>query len=788
MSRYHVLPWLIPDGVCYEIQTVMNARIHYFKDETAWSNVLTMLKRPWYERLFFQPWLSWELVADGAAIKYRVWAPNNEIGSLFMSKYYSEHPEVEIRKIQSEPLDFTRPHAGTKLYLDRHYVIPLKSYHNDVVDSQAELISLLERLTGKEEIIVQFTVKPIYRTEGVFKKAFRELHSEENTDESAKTENEMYKTAIQGKKARMLARVSVRIIAFAEDYKQAKNLIEACSSSFGQFSSGELNELKARRWWQIIRPLFRFEFQKRIHSLNLPHKKVVFSSEELAMMLRLPSGKIGSNKLARMKMRRTPLPLELMYNSANGNSLVYLGENEYHGVQQPVHLDLRGLNRHMAIWGGTMMGKSTFIYSLLEDLANLRTEENKFGFTVIDPHGSLALDVASRIPKDKQHLVRYIRFKDGKFPFNVYDVDFASTPDKIAQNVADVCKRVFRDFWGPNIDDNFMNGGIALQLVGEANIDNLRKVLEDDEYRAEILERLSEDPLERQLKLFLSKYDELDDRTKEPKINSTLNKLRKLTLSGSIGGILRANTNGVKWREGMDQGYFNIFDLSGLTIDERKFIGSVCLTFSQLAMLSREDAYAEGKPMPLHPIFVDEAPTFLDQSADAVQSFADEARKYNVPLILGMQGLEDQVPDQVASAIFRNFGTLIAYRVGNLVDATKIYEGMKIDSLSAEDFQRVEPNYAYMRTAIGRETTLPFLVKMKPPSEAKYREDVPKMIISSLKSAMDRESIQADMKIKQQEERERIAREEIIQFADEIIIDEDGEVQELEDLSVFIDD
>ncbi|WP_157267369.1 ATP-binding protein [Paenibacillus alvei] len=690
----------------------------------------------------------------------------------------------------NEPLDFKRPHAGTKLHLDRHYVIPLKSYHNDVVDSQAELISLLERLTDNEEIIVQFTVKPIYRTERAFKKAFRELHSEENTDESAKTENEMYKTAIQGKKSRMLARVSVRIVAFAEDYKQAKNLIDACSGSFGQFSSGELNEIKARRWWQIIRPLFRFEFQKRIHSLSMPHKKVVFSSEELAMMLRLPSGKIGSNKLARMKMRRTPLPLELMYKSANDNSLVYLGENEYHGVKQPVHLDLRALNRHMAVWGGTMMGKSTLLYSLMEDIANLRTDENKFGFTVIDPHGSLAIDVASRIPKDKQHLIRYVRFKDGQFPFNVYDVDFASTPDKIAQNVADVCKRVFKDFWGPNIDDNFMNGGIALQLVGEANIDNLRKVLDDDEYRAEILERLSEfDPLERQLKMFLSRYDELDERTKEPKINSTLNKLRKLTLSGSIGGILRANTNGIKWREGMDQGYFNIFDLSGLTIDERKFIGSVCLTFSQLAMLSREDAYAKGMPMPLHPIIVDEAPTFLDQSADAVQSFADEARKYNNPLILGMQGLEEQVPDQVASAIFRNFGTLIAYRVGNPADAIKIYEGMKIDTLSAEDFQRVEPNYAYMRTAIGRETTLPFLVKMKPPSEAKYRDDVPTMINTSLQLAMDQEIQEVGVKAKQLEEREKIEREEINKFAEEEVSrDVDEDVQEEDDLAIFMDD
>lgn len=203
----------------------------------------------------------------------------------------------------------------------------------------------------------------------------------------------------------------------------------------------------------------------------------------------------------------------------------------------------------------------------------------------------------------------------------------------------------------------------------------------------------------------------------------------------------------------MDQGYYHIFDLSGLTIDERRFIGSMCLTFSQLAMLSREDLLSQGKAMPLHPIIVDEAPTFMDQSADAIQSFADEARKYNVPLVLGMQGLEGQVPDQVASAIFRNFGTLIAFRVGNTEDAETIYQGMKADYLKVEDYQQVEPNYAYMRMAIGRETTLPFLVKMNPPEHPQYTDDIPQMIEQTLSRATEMESrIQAGKRAAEEEE------------------------------------
>lgn len=742
MSRYHIFPCLVPKGVCYEIRTVQDASIHYFKDETGWSNVLGMLHRPWYKRWLFQPWISWELDASSEYIKYKVWVPNEDIGKQFQTKYYGEHPEVEIVRIDDEPWDFKKKHAGTKLLLERHFVVPLKIYHNDVVDSQAELIGLLESLNLDERVRIQILIKPMYRTDRIFGKAFRQLHDEEADDESMLTENELYKTAIQGKKARLLARASIKIVASAETSQDAKRIIASARHSFGQFSSGELNRLYGREWWHIIRPLFRFEFKRRIYPFQRRKKRVGLSADELAMMLRLPSGKVVCNKLQRMKMRRTPLPLEVQQlRSRSDGSCVHIGVHEYHGQTKDVYFDLKGWSRHMAIWGGTMMGKSTFIYNFLQKVTAIRTEENKIGFTLIDPHGSLAVDVASRIPKEQQHLVRYVRFKDGDFPFNVYDVDFASSPDKIAQNVADVCKRVWKDFWGPNVDDNFLNGGMALQRVGEANLYNLRMVLEDDEFRSSVLSRLNdEDSLERQLKLFLGKYDELEDRIKEPKINSTLNKLRKLTLSGTLGRILQAESNGIRWREGMDQGYYHIFDLSGLTIDERRFIGSMCLTFSQLAMLSREDLLSQGKAMPLHPIIVDEAPTFMDQSADAIQSFADEARKYNVPLVLGMQGLEGQVPDQVASAIFRNFGTLIAFRVGHTEDAEAIYHAMMADYLSVEDYQRVEPNYAYMRMAIERETTLPFLVKMNPPEEALFFEDIPKMIEQTVLQAMEIEN------------------------------------------------
>ena len=75
----------------------------------------------------------------------------------------------------------------------------------------------------------------------------------------------------------------------------------------------------------------------------------------------------------------------------------------------------------------------------------------------------------------------------------------------------------------------------------------------------------------------------LRDRELQAKTNSTLNKLRKITLSGVLGKMLRAKTNGLRFRESMDQGKINLLDLSELSSDEKKLIGSICLTFAELA-------------------------------------------------------------------------------------------------------------------------------------------------------------------------------------------------------------
>ncbi len=287
----------------------MDAKILYFKDETAWANLLISLQRPWYRRMIYQPWVSWEIHATAEAIRYVVWVPNPEMERAFKTKFYSEQPEMEIFDYTPPELDFRRPHGGVKLLTESHWTVPMKTYHNEVVDTQSELIEFLSTLKGDQEVRLQFLVQPAYRTEKDFRGILRQFERELEEDPSLEEDNKLYVSAIQGKKTRQLSRVSIKAVTFADSVHEAQQLAKACGTSLGTFSSGRLNGLKGREWWwfRTLRPLFRYEFKHRLYSMERMKRYVVLGSEEMAAMMRLPSGRVTQNKIQRIKMRRTPL-------------------------------------------------------------------------------------------------------------------------------------------------------------------------------------------------------------------------------------------------------------------------------------------------------------------------------------------------------------------------------------------------------------------------------------------------------------------------------------------------
>jgi DNA replication protein DnaC len=747
--RYHLVKKWIPEGELLEIRNAKDSKILYFKDETSWTTVLASLEKVWYKRWKNQPWIGWEIRATKESVRYFIWVPNLTVKRDFLNKFYAEHEDYVVNEVNDEKIDFTRIHQLAKFKLKQHWVLPIKTYHNEVVDSQAELISLLSDLQEDEEVRIQFLIRPAYKTSKKFTQATKILEKTLEKHLNLEDTIKLKKAAIQGKKSRLLADTSIRAVAFAEDQVRANQLLQNVSKALGTFQSGDLNEFQAREHWLTLKKLFTYEFENRIFPLDF--RKTILSAEELGNVLRLPSERVQSNKLNRLMMRYTPLPTQLKnYVPSACHSII--GNHSYRGREKDIPLDLETLRYHLALIGVSGAGKSTLLHNLAEDIINIPG----FGMTVIDPHGELCQDIAARIPTKEHHRVRYVRFSDGTFPFNIYDIDFSLGIDQIAKNVADVFKRTYKDFWGPNVADNFINGGILLQIFQQANIGNLQHLLEDKQYQFDLVDQLNEDvPIQAALKRYFKSLLALNDRDYQSRVNSTLNKIRGLNLSSTIGPMLNAHINGIKWRESLDKGYINLLDLSNLPTDEKKFIGGLCLTMAELAAKSRADQTKEvRKELPYHVLIVDEAPTLMENSKEAIESFSSELRKYKVCAVLGMQGLKGQVPPEVIDAIFRNFGTFVSFRLGHPYDAEFVQKSLNYDFLTTSDYMDIELFHAYVRLQIGSERTKPFLVKMKPPTPI-LNQDITEFIMKAVEEAQQLEAVERKRIAVEEEEREQ---------------------------------
>ncbi|MBM7580827.1 hypothetical protein [Jeotgalibacillus terrae] len=139
------------------------------------------------------------------------------------------------------------------------------------------------------------------------------MYRERDYDETLDKDNEFYLSVIEVKSTRILSRLKMRVVAFGRDQTDAKDLIKSAKGSIGTFSSGHVNSLRARGWWwfRTFRPLFRWEYSKRIYSMERMKKRVVPGTEEMAAMMRLPNERVQNIKLNQLKMSPTPLPKEV---------------------------------------------------------------------------------------------------------------------------------------------------------------------------------------------------------------------------------------------------------------------------------------------------------------------------------------------------------------------------------------------------------------------------------------------------------------------------------------------
>jgi hypothetical protein len=692
---------LIPKGVTYELNTLVTSVPNYHQTAVAWQNIIEFLQRKWFRRFPFtlhEPWVSWEAFATGTRTRFFYWAPDETIGQHTLDRISLEHFEFNYEHA-TEPykLDFSRPHYGMKLFLERDFTVPIQIHHSNV-DSLAQLVEHMSNIAPGQELLVQYLIRPVYDRQMLprFRKILTKLKQDKSSDTG------MYMQAIEEKMEQPKAELAIKILGFGDTIEEAKSITEHAYRSLGYLNSGELNRFHSREWWRIIHPWFRYEIKNRIFPFRRPQNAVILGTSEMAGMARWPTSS-GSSKLIRIKMQYPPAPIAVRKIAKEPNT-IFVGNGLRFTARFPIYFRHENLDDHIAVMGGARSGKSSFILNLIDDLIKIRTDENKIGFTLVDTKGTLANDVLARIPPEMHDKVTVVRAREGNFPFNPFDVDYSIT--QRGGQVVEMLARADSSDWKPAVTETLLLIGHSLDRLGIASLRNIQRVIEEPEFCNWVIDQLDESqPAVATLKRSLQKYVQKDSNKiswpREFVESFSTARLRNINTSG-VSGMLNSYTNGVKWVKSWEEGRIVIFDLSGMSPGDQRLIASCIICHFELGMVSRGKKTADGN-YARHPLIIDEGSTFIDLFGN-LKTMADMHREFNIPLVLSTQGLKDHIPPSYVESFFRNFGTHAVFQLGSRKDAQTVQANLRSESFSLTeyDYYEISPRHCYMQHAALR--------------------------------------------------------------------------------------
>jgi Cdc6-like AAA superfamily ATPase len=331
----------------------------------------------------------------------------------------------------------------------------------------------------------------------------------------------------------------------------------------------------------------------------------------------------------------------------------YWSENKQEWQLAKIREDDRKI--HFYVVGASGTGKSKFLEFLIrQDIAKGN------GFGVIDPHGDLVEDVkgylALTLPKEElENRVVLIDPTDEEFTvaFNPLEKLEGVSSAEIAAELVEAFKKIWIDAWGARMEDLLRNTLIAL-IEAELTLDNLPRFLIDDDFRENVLERVTH-PI---AKKYFQRFNALAPRTREEWMESTLNKVNAFLSDDRIREIFSYQKSSFNLREIMDNKKILLIKLDrGRLKENGDLLGSLLMTKIRMAAFSRSDIPRE-KRVPFY-LYIDEFQNF------ATEEFIDtlsEARKYGLVLIMAHQNLS-QLPRQLQDSVLTNCGIQCYFRV-----------------------------------------------------------------------------------------------------------------------------
>jgi hypothetical protein len=319
-----------------------------------------------------------------------------------------------------------------------------------------------------------------------------------------------------------------------------------------------------------------------------------------------------------------------------------------------VVLSAEGRRQGTYVEGTNGTGKTNLLKSIV-----LQDMEAGDGLCFLDPHGDASRELLEMVPESRIDDVIFFDPANIDYPFglNLLECEDPSNPllvDRICSEVLLTFKKLFKDSWGPRMEDIIRHTVLTVIATPGSTILDMLILLTDPVKREEYVERVR-DPV---IRHYWAKTFPTKRGTQDEWVGSTLNKLGRFLTNPVIRNIVAQPKSSFSFRSLMDGGKILIASVSKglLGEDNAGLLGSVLVGQFLIAALSRADTPAALR-RPFH-LIVDEYHSFATDSFPTLQS---EARKFGIDTIVAHQ-YRDQLDDLNKGSTL-NVGNFIFFRV-----------------------------------------------------------------------------------------------------------------------------
>jgi hypothetical protein len=472
---------------------------------------------------------------------------------------------------------------------------------------------------------------------------------------------------IKDKINRSLFETSIRLLVVTHKNEENKTRLNGLIASLGQLNSPYQSLIVKNYLFRNIKSRIKQFWERSLSTNSTLNQNPILSISELTDLYHFPySATTKTEGMVTIHSQELPSPLSVKNNS---NFDVVFGKNKYANVISDIGLTDDDRSRHVYAIGQTGSGKTTIIFHMAKD-----DIQKGRGVAVIDPHGDLAEDLLTCVPKSRFNDCIYLNPFDISHPIgiNLLELKSGLNEDELEQEKELVCESVisvFRRIFSKDENTNshrieyiLRNTIYTAFTIKDATIFTVYDLLNNPQFQKKVTINLEDKNLKN---FWLNEFGKAGSYQTVKMVSGVTAKIGRFLFSPTAKRMLEQPKSTINFDEILSSEKILICNLAEgkLGEDTSQLLGTTIISKLQQAFMRRvRTPTTSRKPFYL---FVDEFQNFATTSFIKLLS---GGRKFGLRLTIAEQSTAQQDDRNMVNVILANTGTIICFRTASPID------------------------------------------------------------------------------------------------------------------------